>query len=70
MRCRTQQCVGLRLNLSRRWNNVGNCRGGSLFAYAGIGMASREFGDSKLAEAAIQSMELDCEAAPDNSIRY
>ena len=50
--------------------DVGNYRRGMLFAYAAIGMASREFGDNELAEAAIRSMELDCGPALDNGSLY
>jgi hypothetical protein len=50
--------------------DVGNYRRGMLFAYAAIGMASHEFGDDELAEAAIRSMELDCGPALDNGSLY
>ena len=50
--------------------DVGNYRRGMLFAYAAVAMASREFGDNELAEAAIRSMELDCGPALDNGALF
>jgi hypothetical protein len=50
--------------------DVGNYRRGMLFAYAAVAMASREFGDNELAEAAIRSMEMDCGMSIDNGVLH
>ncbi|MDJ0851758.1 MAG: hypothetical protein QNK04_25555 [Myxococcota bacterium] len=58
-----------RLSLPGSPIDPGNYRGGPAFAYATVLTAAREFGDEDVAEAALRSLEADCELASDGGVQ-
>lgn len=50
--------------------DVGHYRRGLLFAYAAVAICGREFGDHELADAALRSMEQDCDWRIDDGVGH
>ncbi len=58
-----------RLSLPGSPIDFGNYRSGPAYAYATLLTAAREFGDEEVAEAALRSLETDCELASDGGVQ-